>query len=266
MNWRFLTFVQSHPGKVRPYNEDACLECADEGVWVVADGMGGHKAGDVASKILIEIIQEYVRGATALTWGIDYLRQAIAKANSRIYDYSQQYLNGETIGTTVVLLLVQDGLYHCLWVGDSRMYLLRSNQLSQKTRDHSQVMDMVEQGLIDKAEAENHPMANVITRAVGVEPNVTVDQVSGELVWGDIFLLCTDGLNKELSDHLIAQCMQANSVTDSGLALMHSALVKGGSDNITCALVQLTRSEMDYQGAVCSDDTVPVFHKRSNSY
>lgn len=147
-NGRYFTFIQSHPGKVRPYNEDACLECAEEGVWVVADGMGGHKAGDIASKILVEVIQEFVKAAPIDKWGIDYLRQAIVKANGKINNYSKRYLHGETIGTTVVLLLIQGGLFHCLWVGDSRLYLARDSQLLMKTKDHSQVAEMVEQGLL----------------------------------------------------------------------------------------------------------------------
>jgi len=258
-NWRFFTFAQSHAGKVRPYNEDACLDCPDEGVWVVADGMGGHKAGDVASRMLVDIVQQYVKAIPKESLGIDDLRKALQEANHQIYEYSERYLQGETVGTTAVLLFVRGGLYHCLWVGDSRIYLLRHHQLVQKTRDHSQVMDMVEQGLISADEAENHPMANVITRAIGVTPEVVIDQVSGELTWGDQFLLCSDGLTKELSDKHIAHCMQAHSVTDSGLALMHSALVRGASDNVTSVLIRATKVGVESNGSQGCDDTVPIF-------
>lgn len=259
-NWRFFSFAQTHAGKVRPYNEDAYLECTVEGVWVVADGMGGHKAGDVASRMLVDTVQQLVKELPRESLGIDYMRKALDEANSRIFDYSQRYLQGETIGTTAVLLFVQDGRYHCLWVGDSRLYLQRNQQLVQKTRDHSQVMDMVEQGLIRADEAENHPMANVITRAIGVGPDIVIDQISGELVWGDQFLLCTDGLTKELPDAHMAHCMQSNIVSDSGLALMHSALVRGASDNVTCVLVRATNTGGDNQQGTESDDTVPLFN------
>lgn len=259
-HWRFVSFAQTHAGKVRPYNEDAYLDCTLEGVWLVADGMGGHKAGDVASKMLVDTVQQHVKALPQASLGIDNLRKALEEANSRIFEYSQRYLEGETIGSTVVLLFVRDGLYHCLWVGDSRMYLLRQQQLVQKTRDHSQVMDMVEQGLICAEEAENHPMANVITRAVGVDANVVIDQISGELAWGDQFLLCTDGLTKELPDTHMLHCMQSSVVTDSGLALMHSALVKGASDNVTCILIRATSSGLDNHDGIGSDDTVPLFN------
>ncbi|RWX57230.1 serine/threonine-protein phosphatase [Photobacterium chitinilyticum] len=259
-NWRFFSFAQTHAGKVRPYNEDAYLECTVEGVWVVADGMGGHKAGDVASRMLVDTVQQFVKELPRESLGIDYMRKALDEANSRIFDYSQRYLQGETIGTTAVLLFVQDGRYHCLWVGDSRLYLQRNQQLVQKTRDHSQVMDMVEQGLIRAYETENHPMANVITRAIGVGPDIVIDQISGELVWGDQFLLCTDGLTKELPDAHMAHCMQSNIISDSGLALMHSALVRGASDNVTCVLVRATNTGGDNQQGTESDDTVPLFN------
>lgn len=259
-NWRYMSFAQTHAGKVRPYNEDAYLECSVEGVWMVADGMGGHKAGDVASRMLVDTVQQFVKGVPKESHCIDYLREALDEANSRIFEYSQRYLQGETIGTTAALLFIQGGLYHCLWVGDSRLYLLRQHQLIQKTRDHSQVMDMVDQGLISADDAENHPMANVITRAIGVSPEVVIDQVSGELAWGDQFLLCTDGLTKELPDNHIAHCMQAHSVTDSGLALMHSALVRGASDNVTSVLIRVTKAAMESHDRPENDDTVPLFN------
>ncbi|MGF1702376.1 protein phosphatase 2C domain-containing protein [Photobacterium makurazakiensis] len=257
--WHFNSFSQTHAGVVRPYNEDACLDCSNEGIWVVADGMGGHKAGDVASQMLVDIVMQHIKAIPKLLITVDYLRTAIEQANKQIFDYSHRYLQGETIGTTVVLLFIQGGTYYCLWVGDSRCYLQRHHQLLQKTRDHSQVMDMVEQGLIHKNDAEVHPMANVITRAIGVDSKVDIDQVSGQLMSGDQFLLCTDGLTKELSDNHITHCMQANIVTDSGLALMHSALVRGASDNVTCVLVQVIDMGHRTHNLVSGDDTVPLF-------
>lgn len=258
-NWLFFSFSQSHTGKVRTYNEDACLDCPNEGVWVVADGMGGHKAGDVASQMLVDIVRQHVKALPKAALSIDYLARAVQDANRQIYDYSQRYFHGETVGTTAVLLFVQNGEYHCLWVGDSRLYLQRHHQLEQKTRDHSQVMDMVEQGLIAADEAEKHPMANVITRAIGVEPEVVIDQVSGQLQWGDQFLLCSDGLTKELADNHLAHCLQAQRVTDAGMALMHSALVRGATDNVTCVLVKVALTDVDNMESQNEDDTIPVF-------
>ncbi|MGF1688525.1 protein phosphatase 2C domain-containing protein [Photobacterium japonica] len=262
MDWRYFSYAQSHPGKVRAYNEDALLDCPDSGVWVVADGMGGHQAGDVASQMLVDIVQQHIRTVPSSMISVDLLHNALHDANRQIFDYSERYMEGETVGTTAVVLFIQNGEYHCLWVGDSRMYMLRQQQLIQCSRDHSQVMEMVEQGLLAAEEAENHPLANVITRAIGVNDDVLVDHVSGPLMLGDQFLLCSDGLTKELTDQHLAHCLQANSLSDSGLALMHSALVRGASDNVTCILVRATCLETDAKERLSTpvnDATVPVF-------
>lgn len=140
------------------------------------------------------------------------------------------------------------------------MYLMRDSDLKQKTRDHSQVMDMLEQGLISEPEAESHPQSNVITRAVGVNNELIIDQVSGQLLPGDTFLLCSDGLTKELTDKDLFKCMQAGNVSDSGLALMHSALVKGATDNVSCVLVKACHHEVNAEGQC--DATVPIFLNR----
>ncbi|MDN3681078.1 protein phosphatase 2C domain-containing protein [Vibrio tapetis subsp. quintayensis] len=257
MNWNFFTFSRTHPGKVRPYNEDAVLDLPSKGVWVVADGMGGHEAGDIASQMLVDIVEQYVVDHN--DFSIDDLRAVIQKANVEIYQYGEAHLNGKTMGTTAVLLYLQDGYYHCLWVGDSRIYLMRHQQLIQKTRDHSQVMDLVEQGLIELHEAESHPLANVITRAVGVESDVVIDQVSGQLLVDDLFLLCSDGLTKELTEQDMSMGLKADSVNQSGLALMHSALVKGAQDNVTCALIKVASNESSGIAPRSCDATVPIF-------
>ncbi|HAS6042722.1 TPA: SpoIIE family protein phosphatase [Vibrio vulnificus] len=262
MSWSFFTFSKTHAGKVRPYNEDALLDMTARRVWVVADGMGGHSAGDVASQMLVDRIERFVLDTP--DFGIDELRQMIEVANREIFQYAQVHLDGKTMGSTVVLLFLQDAYFHCLWVGDSRIYLLRDNHLVQKTRDHSQVMELVEQGLLAEEDAEKHPLANVITRAVGVEEMVRIDQQSGQLLHGDQFLLCSDGLTKELSNSEIHQIMCADSVNQSGLALLHAALVRGANDNVTCALIKVAKEKQLVQEGVShsSDATVPVYARR----
>ncbi|HAV6897117.1 TPA: SpoIIE family protein phosphatase [Vibrio vulnificus] len=262
MSWSLFTFSKTHAGKVRPYNEDALLDMTSRRVWVVADGMGGHSAGDVASQMLVDRIERFVFDTP--DFGIDELRQMIEVANREIFQYAQVHLDGKTMGSTVVLLFLQDGYFHCLWVGDSRIYLLRDNHLVQKTRDHSQVMELVEQGLLAEEDAEKHPLANVITRAVGVEETVRIDQQSGQLLHGDQFLLCSDGLTKELSNSEIHQIMCADSVNQSGLALLHAALVRGANDNVTCALIKVAKEKQLVQEGVShsSDATVPVYARR----
>lgn len=252
----FISFSQCHPGKVRSSNEDAVLELCHDGVWVVADGMGGHAAGDVASRMVVDAIEQCVDCGRV---DIEHLGQALAAVNQQILEYSRTHLKGKTVGSTVALLFIRDGFYHCLWVGDSRIYLMRNRRLAQVTRDHSQVMEMVDQGVISADDAEHHPLANVITRAVGVAGDLSIDHVTEAVCGGDLFLLCSDGLSNELSHSALTRCMQAYSVSDTALALMHSALVKGARDNVSCVLVKV--------GAACAssvpdEDTVPVFADR----
>ncbi len=257
MNWNYFTFAKTHSGKVRPYNEDALLEMSEAGLWVVADGMGGHSAGDIASQMLVDRIARHIKDSK--TTNIDELRTVVQQANKEIFDYAQAHLEGKTMGTTLVLLFMQDGYFHCLWVGDSRIYQLREGRFSQKTRDHSQVMDLVEQGLLAFEDAESHPLANVITRAIGVDEVVTIDQVSGQLADGDQFLLCSDGLSKELTNDEMHKTLHADSVNQAGLALMHSALVRGASDNVTCALIKACCERSELDGRTQDDATIPVF-------
>lgn len=143
MNWNYFTFAKSHAGKVRPYNEDALLDMTEQHIWVVADGMGGHSAGDIASQMLVDRVARHMQDVS--NTNIDDIRRVVQEANLEIYQYAQNHLDGKTMGTTLVLLFIQDGYYHCLWVGDSRIYQLRSGNFVQKTRDHSQVMDLVDQ-------------------------------------------------------------------------------------------------------------------------
>jgi protein phosphatase len=219
--------------------------------------MGGHCAGDIASQMLVDHVERRINDAEINS--IDELRFTIQQANAAIYRYAQSELDGATMGTTLTLLFINDGYFHCLWVGDSRIYLLRNNTLTQKTRDHSQVMDLVDQGLLALEDAESHPLSNVITRAIGVDEYVTIDQVSGQLVDGDQFLLCSDGLTKELSDQEIKATLQADTVNQAGLALLHSALVRGASDNVTCAIVKARSEKVELEVDGNNDATIPVF-------
>ncbi len=257
MTWNYFTFSKTHPGRVRPYNEDALLDMSESSVWVVADGMGGHSAGDIASQMLVDRIARHVNDVRQTN--IDDIRTVIQLANLEIYQYAQTNLDGKTMGTTFVLLFVQDSYYHCLWVGDSRIYQLRNGNFVQKTRDHSQVMDLVEQGLLAFEDSETHPLSNVITRAIGVDNTVIIDQVSGQLADGDQFLLCSDGLSKELSNDELYRTLCADSVNQAGLALMHSALVRGARDNVTCALIKICRRADEFDSITRDDSTIPVF-------
>lgn len=250
--------AQTHRGTVRKINEDAFLELPQLGIWVVADGMGGHAAGDVASQLVIDTIQQAVEHCTMDQLDIDTLKNALQESNQKLQRMSETQFSGNVVGSTVVVLWVNDNHYSLLWVGDSRGYLLRDNKLQQITKDHSQVNDMVDEGILRKEEAESHPLANVITRAVGVDAKLDVDVITEELKLGDVLLLCSDGLNKEVSDIEIEKALQPGNIIDAGMALMHASLVRNARDNVTCIIVKnnLVESSAIYDN---DDATIPVF-------
>ena len=254
MNKQLISDAQSHKGLVRKLNEDACLDMADSGVWVVADGMGGHAAGDIASQLVVDTIRVAVQRSAEPS--VQLLTNALHQANAELYRYSEQQLSGNTAGSTAVVLLIDKWHYHFLWAGDSRGYILRNGVLRQLTRDHSQVNDMVDEGLLSSAEAETHELANVITRAVGVDSDVTVDVVSGVWQSGDLFLLCSDGLNKELTDAEISQYLTHTNLAEANRALLHSTLVAGARDNVTCVLVRVDNAPLNINE---KDKTIPLY-------
>lgn len=252
--------AQSHRGTVRKVNEDAYLELPCHGIWVVADGMGGHAAGDVASQLIIDTVQRVVECTSAEEMCCDILVNALKGANERLLRMSEMEFSGKVVGSTVVILFIKNSSCYLLWAGDSRGYLLRDQQLSQVTKDHSQVNDMVDEGVLKPEEAETHPLANVITRAVGVAADLEIDIKKYDLQHEDVFLLCSDGLNKEVSDAEIEQALRSGSIIDSGMALMHASLVRNARDNVTCILVK-HQGQASNSPACKDDSTIPVFRK-----
>ena len=232
---------RSHVGMVRAINEDACLAMPELGLWAVADGMGGHEAGDIASQMIVEALQQT---PAPPSWP-DFLhsvREALYDVNRRLREESAQRYQHRTIGSTVVVLLAHEDQCACLWVGDSRIYRLRDSQLEQLTRDHSHVQELVDQGLLSPEEAHRHPLANVITRAVGSSDDLQIDEVTHELQVGDIFLLCSDGLNKTVNDEEIARLLahSNNNCQEAVKAFIHLALMRDASDNVTTVVVSIS--------------------------
>ncbi|MGV2871602.1 PP2C family protein-serine/threonine phosphatase [Colwellia sp. E150_009] len=250
--------AQTHRGTVRQLNEDAFLELPQQGVWVVADGMGGHAAGDVASQLVIDTIQQAVEYNPVDQISTELLIQALQQSNAKLQQMSESQFAGNIVGSTVVVLWLKDDHYTLLWAGDSRGYLLRNHKLQQITKDHSQVNDMVDEGVLKAEEAESHPLANVITRAVGVDDTLNIDVKSAPILVGDVFLLCSDGLNKEVSDNEIEKALQPGNIIDAGMALMHASLVRNARDNVTCILVK--NNSLESNKTINNNDaTIPVF-------
>jgi protein phosphatase len=226
----------SHAGKVRERNEDSCLVRTDTGMWAVADGMGGHEAGDLASRILVEALDAIEQPEVAL----DLLEQCetqIYRANRQIMNLSRAH-DGATIGTTVAVLLVRDNHYACVWAGDSRVYLINHGAIRQISRDHTEVEELVAAGALSRKDAENLP-SNVITRAVGVAEDLELEVVTGSAGPGDTFVLCSDGLTKHLSDDEILQYAASRNARAGCEVMLELALQRGGLDNVTIIIVRL---------------------------
>ncbi len=223
----------THKGRVRDLNEDSYVADPQLGLWIVADGMGGHESGEVASRIAADFIHEQLSHGAGL-------QEAAARAHDVVTLAAQEGLGQPGMGSTLVALQLRDARYEVVWVGDSRAYLWQDGGLRQLTRDHSFVQKMLDEGQISSAEAVNHPYRNVITQALGVADldRVEVGAVSGTLCQGEVVLLCSDGLTGEVSEEEIGTVLHgADNLQVAAQALVDSALEHGGSDNITVLLV-----------------------------
>lgn len=237
---KYVSCAASHVGRVRKINEDACLDRGDIGMWVVADGMGGHNAGDVASQAIVAELRHVV-AADKLSAMIDDIEDRLMEVNSHLRRISAQQHNYNTVGSTVVALVIRDAQAVCLWAGDSRVYRLRSGVLRQMTRDHSQVEEMIEEGILSPDQAANHPQANVITRAVGADDQLPLDIDIDPVLAGDIYLLCSDGLYKHLSAKDISHILGTAEPRATAQRLIDLANERGGTDNITVVVVQIQK-------------------------
>jgi protein phosphatase len=226
----------THTGMVRQRNEDSCLVRTDIGLWAVADGMGGHEAGDLASQIVVRSLD----GISDLASSADLLEQCeerIFRANREIMELSRAR-RGATIGTTAAILLMREQHYACVWAGDSRIYLVKGGCISQLSRDHTEVEELVARGRLSHEDAKNWPN-NVITRAIGVAEDIELEVITGPADTGDIFVLCSDGLTKHVQDQEILQQVTSRNAQASCDAMLGLALERGGMDNVTVIVVRL---------------------------
>ena len=225
-------------GKARPINEDAYyLPQGEERFAAVADGMGGHQAGEVASALAIQVFSQTLREASGEA-GEETLMAAVEKANAAIYQQGQSDWAQHGMGTTLTALWFGDDYVYLSHVGDSRAYLMRNHALMQLSNDHSLVNELVEKGEITPREARNHPQRNFITRALGTGRRVSPDVIRLDFLPGDAWLLCTDGLTNYLSSAELAEIMNRPLSWQEKLrAMVDQALSRGGSDNITAVIV-----------------------------
>ena len=224
----------SHVGAVRKNNEDSYLHRPDLGVWVVADGMGGHAAGDVASQTVVECMAQLPANGS-LSALVDAAEDKLLEANRRLLALAVNQ-HQRTIGSTAVALLARGKYAACLWAGDSRVYRVRGKKVERLTQDHAMVEDLVSSGLMSRDEAISHPQANRITRAVGAMPGLFVDVEMFVLEPNDIYVLCSDGLYKELNDAEIGKTLAGDEQAVD--QLINLALERRARDNVTAIAVR----------------------------
>ncbi len=225
-------------GKVRKHNEDSMLDKPEIGLWVVADGMGGHEAGDVASQMIVSSLGKIHEGIS-LDRYIDDIEDRILKVNERLIAKARESEKNVTIGSTVVGMLAYDELCTFFWAGDSRLYRLRDGSLGQMTTDHSQVEIYIDQGLISRQQAATHPHGNMITRAVGAAEDLYIDFDIQEMQSGDRYMLCSDGLTKHLEDIEFEEMLSEGSVEEACKELTALTLERGAGDNVTTIVIDV---------------------------
>lgn len=232
----YKSAAYSHVGMVRQVNEDACLDAPESGLWVVADGMGGHAAGDYVSSLIVDTLRR-IPPAASLPVYVGALCTGLLQVNEAVLQESERRGLG-MMGSTVVLLAARGDQAVCLWVGDSRLYRLRGGRLEMLSHDHSYVQELVDNGLINEEEAKVHPRANVVTRALGVHEQLELASLSVQVQPGDSFLLCSDGLNKTAEDGELADVISHPDPYAVVRSLVHLGLTRGAPDNITALAVR----------------------------
>lgn len=233
-----ISAARTHIGKVRASNQDAILvRPGTFGLYGVADGMGGHKAGDVASKIAVAVAEKALKDKQP---SIGLLRAAIQEANRAIYEEQMANPDYSGMGTTMTVIWEDADRVLLGHVGDSRAYRVRNNTIAQVSLDHSMVAEMVRRGVITEEEARVHPYRNIITRALGTAETVDVDVAELDKQPGDIYLLCSDGLSEYVQPGQMNEILRKLPLENAVETLLNLALEGGGRDNISVVLAEVT--------------------------
>ncbi len=236
MTLSWLSAEQSHPGKRRACNEDAVLSRPDVRLWAVADGMGGHQAGDVASRAIADALRQLPLSGD-LTLDVDKVEDALISVNDELRLHARTQCQGGTVGSTVVTLLVSDTVGVALWAGDSRLYRLRRGRLEQITRDHNPISDLLDSGAVSEEEAVSAD-TNIITRAVGGQADLNLDVAIFDVQAEDTFLLCSDGLYREVNPTTLQFELHGDALDDVADSLLEHCLAGPARDNVSLVLAR----------------------------
>jgi protein phosphatase len=232
----FDSGAASDVGKVRSHNEDAFLVSPESGVWAVADGMGGHEGGRLASTTVVGALRK-IAGPAPIDELLVQCREQLGLANRKLLAVASER-RGMIVGATVAAVLVDDAAYACVWSGDSRVYLIRGSTIAQLSRDHTEVAELVAEGVLSEEEAQTWPRRNVVTRAIGVLPEVEIEITRGGLETGDVFVICSDGLTTHVSDPEILEHVLGNGAQSACDALVAQTIQRGATDNVTVVMVR----------------------------
>lgn len=244
---------KSDKGLRRDNNEDACFILPKENVYVIADGVGGGNAGEIASRTAVKEIANYIKDTPANDLEdkyqiVEYLHDCLTNANKKIYTLSNTYEKNKGMATTAIIFFARKGKAYVANVGDSRVYIFRGEKLSQLTEDHTYVNTLVKAGILSKEQAEVDERKNMITRALGAEYTVEPDFFQLDVVEGDIFIICTDGLYDEVGkSEIINIVKKEESMSEICKDLVECANQNGGHDNITVICLKVTEEDVHEQ-------------------
>lgn len=236
MSRTFESGAATDVGKVRLENEDAYLVQPESGIFAVADGMGGHQAGAMASAVVIDALRKIAEPASVADL-LNRCQDRLASANDKLLEIADER-GGIIIGATVAALLAWEGYYACLWSGDSRIYLVRRGCIQQISRDHTEVAELIAEGVLTTEEAQTWPRRNVITRAVGVYHELELEVAQGVLEKDDLFVICSDGLTTHVADEEIFELAQAIAPQGACDRLVALTIERGALDNVTVVIAR----------------------------
>ncbi|MDX2505135.1 MAG: protein phosphatase 2C domain-containing protein [Gammaproteobacteria bacterium] len=259
---QWLSYADTNTGKVRKINQDAYSSIPDKQIWAVADGMGGHKSGELASKAIINALNS-IETSKDIGVIVKRVHHELDKVNQLLIEMAYDSSNDEIIGSTAVIFIARDR--HCayLWSGDSRLYLFRNDHLEQISHDHTNINMLLENGT-SLEEAMSYPYAQSLTHAVGAEAKLYLDVQMQEVKYNDIFLLCSDGLNKEVSNTEIENMINTISIEQLVPKLIELTLQRGARDNVTVVLAKAIRAEPS-AGKEPSADKEPSVEKKPSA-
>ena len=239
---RFFSIGRTDRGCVRTVNQDTFFACDSAGLWAVSDGMGGHASGEVASAQVADQLRTVVRSEK---WPIAKaaVEDALRRANDDLQERSSASGHRLGMGATAAVLCASDSRYFCLWVGDSRIYRLHDGRLTLLTHDHRYVQELVDGGVLGQVAARHHPMRNVLTRAIGLEPVLQIDAREGAFERDDVFLIATDGVTGVCTDDEIAAILNRSDLILAADELATKCNERGSPDNFTLVLVRASGAE-----------------------